>query len=76
MECSPYLLIDIVIPAEVSCPPRKDMDVDMLEIREQVTVITKIMPFFSGLSAALFSTHTSNHAQAWKVGGNVFCHKK
>lgn len=74
MACSPYLLVDIVIPAEVSCPPRKDVDMDMLEIREQVTVITKIMPFFSGLSA-FFSTHTSNHALTWKAGGNVFCHK-
>ena len=62
-DCSPYLLIDIVIPAEVSGPPWKDMHMNMLKMWNKIMVIIKLMSFFSGLSA-LFSTHISNRARA------------
>lgn len=63
MECNSYLLVDIIIPAEVSSPPWKHMDMNMLEMWNKIMVIIKFMTFFSELSA-LFSTHTSNCAQA------------
>jgi len=62
IESSPYLLVYIVIPAEVSWPPWKDMDVNVLEMRNQTMVIAKIMTFFSRLPA-LSSTCTSNCEQ-------------
>lgn len=63
MECSPYLLVDIIIPAEVSSPPWKNMNMNVLKTQNKTMVIIKLLTFFSGLSA-LFSTHTSNHAWA------------
>lgn len=32
MECNSYLLIDIIIPAEVSSPPWQHMDMNMLKM--------------------------------------------
>lgn len=63
MECSPYLLVDIIIPAEVSSPPWKNMNMNVLKTQNKIMVIIKLLTFFSGLSA-LFSTHTSNHTWA------------
>lgn len=47
IENSPYLLVDIIIPAEVSWPPWKDMDMNMLEMWNQIMVIAKVMTFLS-----------------------------
>lgn len=63
MECNSYLLVDVIIPAEVSSPPWQHMDMNMLKMWNKIMVIIKFMTLFSELSA-LFSTHTSNRAQA------------
>lgn len=31
MKCNSYLLVDVIIPAEVSSPPWQHMDMDMLK---------------------------------------------
>lgn len=66
IENSPYLLVDIIVPAEVSWPPWKDMDMNMLEVWKQIMVIAKIVTFFSRLSA-LSSTRTSNRIEVHRI---------
>lgn len=53
MECSPYLLVDIIIPAEVSSPPWKDVDMNMLKTWNKIMVIIKPMIFFWIISIIL-----------------------